>query len=328
MNVDEMKDVREFRAGAPKPDRARLAEGRERLSSAADRGPRRGLWADWRLAAVGAAAALTAVAVLVSGLGRDGHSGADRTGPATSRTVPGSVQELLERAASTVERADPPPTPHAGQWVYVKKFSSSPGIWPDSATARPEPEPEPKPKEHWTRYADPRFENGKEGDDRSMRERLRFLDELPDDPATVLKKVRAYYPAGRNSQDSEAEQDMGALSVLFASQPIPPPALAKLYRALAAVPGVEVTDHLVRDLAGRDVLAVGHDEKGLKIRREILIDPRTYQYLGDRQLVVQDYKDTFPGADDTPDRPWKVGDVMFQSALLATGIVDRKGDRP
>src|SRR5690349_21369328 len=111
-----MKDVREFRAGAPKPDRARLAEGRDRLSSAARRGRGRRLRADWRFAAVGAAAALTAVAVLASGLGGSGHSGAERTSPAAPRTVPGSVQEVLEQAASTVERADPPPTPHAGQW--------------------------------------------------------------------------------------------------------------------------------------------------------------------------------------------------------------------
>ncbi|MFE5687164.1 CU044_5270 family protein [Streptomyces sp. NPDC056512] len=324
MNVDEMKDVREFRARAPKPDRARLAEGRDRLSSAAGRGRRRRLRADWRLTAVGAAAALTAVAVLASGLGGGGHSGAERTVPAG--TVPGSVQEMLERAASTVERADPPPTPHAGQWIYEKKLSASPSIWPESAA--PQPEPEPKPREHWTRYADPRFENGKEGDDRSMRERLRFLDELPDDPAAVLKKVRAYYPSGKGNPEPEGEHDMRALSVLFESQPIPPQALAKLYRALAAVPGAEVTDHVVRDLAGRDALAVGHDEKGQKVRREILIDPHTYQYLGDRWLVVKDYKDTFPGADDTPDRPWKAGDLMFQNALLDTGVVDHEGDRP
>ncbi|MEU1040264.1 CU044_5270 family protein [Streptomyces sp. NPDC005907] len=326
MNVDEMKDVREFRAGAPKPDLARLAEGRDRLSSAAGRGAGSRLRADWRLAAVGAAAALTAVAVLASGLGGGGHSGAERMVPTTTRPVPGSVKEVLERAASTVERADPPPTPHAGQWVYVKKLSASPGLWPPGAA--PQPEPKPKPRERWTRYADPRFENGKEGDDRSMRERLRFLDELPDDPAAVLKKVRAYYPSGKGSAESEGEQDMGALSVLFASQPIPPQTLAKLYRALAAVPGVEVTDHLVRDLAGRDALAVGHDEKGQKVRREILIDPHTYQYLGDRQIVVKDYRDTFPGADDTPDRPWNAGDLIFQNALLATGVVDHRGERP
>ena len=234
------------------------------------------------------------------------------------------MKEVLERAASTLERADPPPTPHAGQWVYEKKLSATPGMWPKSKAAQPEPEPH----ERWVRYADPRFENGKEGDDRSMRERLRFLDELPDDPDAVLKKVRAYYPSGKGNPEPEAEHDMRALSVLFASQPIPPQALAKLYRALAAVPGAEVTDHLVRDLAGRDALAVGHDEKGQKVRREILIDPHTYQYLGDRWIVVKDYKDSFPGASDTPERPWKAGDLMFQNALLATGVVDHKGDRP
>ncbi|MFJ4895067.1 CU044_5270 family protein [Streptomyces sp. NPDC088788] len=325
MNVDEMKDVREFRAGAPKPDRARLAEGRDRLSSAAERGRGRRLRADGRLTAVGAAAALTAVAVLAYSLGGGGHRGAEHTVPATTRTVPGSVKEVLERAASTVERADPGPTPHAGQWIYEKRLSATPGMWPKSTA---QPEPEPKPQEHWVRYADPRFENGKEGDDRSMRERLRFLDELPDDPAAVLKKVRAYYPSGKGSTQSEGEQDMSALRVLFASQPIPPQTLAKLYRALATVPGTEVTDHLVRDLAGRDAIAVGHDDKGQKIRREVLIDPHTYQYLGDRWIVVKDYKDSFPSGSDTPERPWKAGDLMFQNALLATGVVDHKGDRP
>ncbi|MET7387162.1 CU044_5270 family protein [Streptomyces sp. NPDC005529] len=325
MNVDEMKDVREFRAGAPKPDQARLAKGRDRLSSAAERGRGRRLRADWRLAAVGAAAALTAVAVLAYGLGGGGHSGAERTVPATTRTVPGSVKEVLERAASTLERADPGPTPHAGQWIYEKELSATPGMWPKSTS---QPEPEPKPQERWVRYADPRFENGKEGDDRSMRERLRFLDELPDDPAAVLKKVRAYYPSGKGSTQSEGEQDMSGLRVLFASQPIPPQTLAKMYRALATVPGTEVTDHLVRDLAGRDAIAVGHDDKGQKIRREILIDPHTYQYLGDRWVVVKDHKVSFPGADDIPDRPWKAGDLMFQNAILAAGVVDHKGDRP
>ncbi len=266
------------------------------------------------------------MAVLASGLGGDGHSGAERTSPAAPRAVPGSVQEVLEQAASTVERVDPPPTPHAGQWIYEKKLSASPGGWPKSAAAPPEAEPEPQ--EHWARYADPRFENGKEGDDRSMRERLRFLDELPDDPAAVLKKVRAYYPSGKGDHESEGEHAMRALSVLLESQPIPPQALAKLYRALAAVPGAEVTDHLVRDLAGRDALAVGHDEKGQKVRREILIDPHTYQYLGDRWIIVKDYKESFPGVGDTPDRPWKAGDLMFQNALLATGVVDHEGDRP
>ncbi|GGX65367.1 CU044_5270 family protein [Streptomyces fructofermentans] len=320
MNVDEMRDVREFRAGAPTPDRARLAEGRDRLSGAAARGRGRRLRADWRFAAVGAAAALTAVAVLAAGLGGGGRDGARRTVPA----APGSAREVLERAASAVERADPPPAPHAGQWVYEKRISADPGIWPKSAAP---PEPEPEPRERWVRYADPRFENGREGDDRSLRERLRFLDELPDDPAAVLKEVRAYYPSGKGGLESEGEQDMGALHVMFKSQPMPPQALAKLYRALAAVPGVEVTDH-VRDLAGRDALAVGHHEKGQVVRREILIDPNTYQYLGDRQIVVKDYKRSYPGAEDTPDRPWNAGDLMSQNALLATGVVDHKGDRP
>ncbi|MFD8569929.1 CU044_5270 family protein [Streptomyces sp. NPDC059639] len=323
MNLDEMKDVRDFRAGAPTPDRGRLAEGRARLTGAAQGGRTRRIRADWRLAAVGAAAALTAVAVLATGIGGDG---ADRSAPADTRTVRGSVGEVMERAATAMEKADTPATPHAGQWIYQKKLSQNPSGWPKR---KAEPTPKASPQESWTLYADPRFENGKEGDDRSPRERLQFLNALPSDPDAVLKKIRAYYPSGKDNPESEGEHDMRAMSVVLETRPMPPKALAKLYRALAAVPGAEVTDRLVRDAAGRDAIAVGHDEKGQEIRREILIDPRTYQYLGDRWLIVKDYKESYAWADDgTPDRPWKAGDIMFQNALLDTAVVDHKGDRP
>lgn len=326
MSVDEMKDVREFRAGVPTPDRSRLAGGRDRLTAAAGGGRARRLRADWRLAAVGAAAALTAVAVLVSGLGGDGRGGADRAAPAASRAVPGSVTQVMERAASAVERADPLPTPRDDQWVYEKTFTGDAGSWPKSTDRGGR---KPKPQESWKRFADPRFENGKEGDDRSPREQLRFLNALPDDPAAVLKKARAYYPSGGGQPESEAEHDARALSVLLEARPMPPRALAKLYRALAAVPGAEVTGHLVRDAAGRDAIAVGHDEKGQKVRREMLIDPRTYQYLGSRWTIVEDYTESFATmGGDIPDRHWKAGDVMMEQALLATAVVDHRGDRP
>ncbi|MEU6842826.1 CU044_5270 family protein [Streptomyces sp. NPDC046716] len=325
MNVDDMQDVRDFRAGAPTPDRGRLAPGRDRLVAAAKgRSRARRLRADWRFAAVGAAAALTAVAVLATNIGGDGG---DRSAPADTRTVRGSVGEVMDRAATAIEKADPPATPRAGQWIYKKTLSRSPGGWPKSKVRQPEPKE--KPQESWTLYADPRFENGKEGDDRSPRERLQFLNTLPDDPDAVLKKIRAYYPSGKDNPESEGEHDMRAMSVVLETRPMPPRALAKLYRALAEVPGAEVTRRLVHDAAGRDAIAVGNDEKGQEIRREILIDPRTYQYLGDRWVVVKDYKESYAWADDdTPDRPWKAGDVMFQNALLDTAVVDRKGDRP
>ncbi|MFJ4712492.1 CU044_5270 family protein [Streptomyces sp. NPDC088785] len=323
MNVDEIKDVRDFRAGAPTPDRARLAEGRARLTTAARGGRVHRLRADWRFAAVGAAAALTVVAVLAAGIGGDG---ADRSAPADTRTVRGSVGEIMERAATAVEGDDPPATPRAGQWIYTKTLSRSPSGWPKGRAAPARQEP---PQESWTLYADPRFENGKEGDDRSPRERLRFLNSLPDDPRAVLKRIRAYYPSDKANPESEGEHDMRAMTVVLESRPMPPKALATLYRALAAVPGAEVNRRLVRDAAGRDALAVGNDEKGQTVRREILIDPRTYQYLGDRWVVVKDYKESFAfTGDDTPDRPWKAGDLVFQDALLETAVVDHKGDRP
>ncbi|MER5951013.1 CU044_5270 family protein [Streptomyces sp. NPDC001904] len=325
MNLDEMKDVRDFRAGAPTPDRGRLAEGRNRLTVAARGGRARRIRADWRLAALGAAAALTAVVVLATGIGGDA---ADRSAPADTRTVRGSLSEVLERAATAMDDADPFVTPRAGQWIYEKTISRDPGVWPKSKS-NTQPSPRTGPQESWTLYADPRFENGREGDDRSPRERLRFVNSLPDDPKAFLRKIRVFYPLNKEDPELAGERDMNAIRGVLETRPLPPKSLATLYRALALVPGTEMTRRLVHDAAGRDAIAIGQNLKGQKIRRELLIDPRTYQYLGDRWLVVKDYKESHDFADDdTPDRPWKAGDIMFQTAFLDTAVVDHKGDRP
>ncbi|MBO1335291.1 CU044_5270 family protein [Streptomyces sp. VRA16 Mangrove soil] len=325
-HVDEMRDVRDFRAGAPAPDRGLLAPGRDRLVAATRAGRGRGLRADWRLAAAGAAAALTAVAVLATGIGESGGGGgADRAKPAATRTVQGTAGEVLERAADTVAGGAPMPTPRVGQWIYTKTLFDAAGGSVKGGTAGEKKKPETR--ESWLRYADPNFENGKEGDDRSPRERLAFLKALPDDPAAVLRKVRAYYPSGQGNKESEAEHDLRALTVLLESQPMPPAALAKLYRALAAVPGIQVDHHLGRDLAGRDAFVLSVDQGGTTLRRELLIGADTYRFLGERRVVPDTFKQGSEGGDLPPDGMGKPGDVLLQETIVTAAVVDHHGDR-
>ncbi|MEV0221328.1 CU044_5270 family protein [Streptomyces sp. NPDC050704] len=317
-----MTQVRDFRADAPAPDRARLAPGRTRLTEAAQgQGRTRRLRADWRLAAVGAAVAVTAAALLVAGtVGGDGSP--DRVTPGTSQTALGDAAEVLGRAADTVERYDPVSAPGTGQWIYEKTMSQSSGGWPGGSK-----EP-PRTDEEWMKYADPRFENWKEGDDHSPRERFRFIQQLPDDPAELLKKAREFYPSGEGENEPRAQHDFRALSVLLDTYPMPPEGLAKVYRALATVPGVDVGDRLVQDVAGRDAIAVYLDVNARANQRpEILIDPSTYELVGQRWVVLRDYEEQYPDG-ETPPRPWKAGDIVDQSARLETAVVDAKGERP
>ncbi|MFI6871946.1 CU044_5270 family protein [Streptomyces sp. NPDC050400] len=327
MSVDEMNEVREFRDDAPVADRARLAPGRDRLEQALrGRTRTRGFRSDWRVTAAAAAAAvaaITAITMVVTGVGDGGTAGPPM--PAASRLVLGDPAEVLGRIADTVERGPAVPEPGSTQWTYERVVNGDSGVWPDDGDGPGEP----KTHNEWKKYADPRFENGREGDDHSPRERYRFLTSLPDDPGGVLKKVRTFYPSGKQSQESRAAKDFGALRVLMESYPMPPEGLAKVYRALATVPGVEITDHLVRDVAGREAIAIGlRAGPEARMRAEILIDPRTYVYAGSRWIVLRDYMQDYPGADDTPDRPWKAGDIWLQDARLAAAVVDRKGQRP
>ncbi|MGP4042948.1 CU044_5270 family protein [Streptomyces sp. 2A115] len=319
-----MTQVRDFRADAPAPDRARLAPGRTRLMEAAARGQGRSsrLRADWRLAAAGAAVAVTAAALFVAGtVGGDGSPG--RVTPGTSQTALGSAKEVLGQAADTVEGYEPVSAPGTSQWIYEKTVQQSAGGWPGGET-----EP-PRTNEGWVKYADPRFENWKEGDDHSPRERFRFIQQLPDDPAQLLKKAREFYPSGEGNKEARAQHDFRALGVLLDTYPMPPEGLAKLYRALATVPGVEVRHQLVQDVAGRDAIAVYRDENArANERTEILIAPSTYETVGQRWVVIRDYEEQYPDDGETPPRPWKAGDIVLQSARLDAAVVDAKGQRP
>ncbi|MFP8960287.1 CU044_5270 family protein [Streptomyces nanhaiensis] len=329
--MDEMTRVREFRADAPAPDRARLAPGRRRLLDAAERGARpRRLRADWRLAVAGAAVAVTAAAFAGSQLA---GGGADTAAPPAASSIRSHVDltdaaTVLRHAADTVERL-PDPEPRDGQWTYVRTRQG--------ATENGGHQ-EPSTQESWYRYDDPEFENWKEGDDHSPRERFRFLASLPDDPEKALARIRWFYPSdggGEPSGDTPREprdaHHYRAAGVLIKSYPMAHQGLARLYRALATVDGVEVVDHLVKDAAGRDAIALYFEdgEKGPAGFPEttdlLLIDPDTYTYLGTRSTVAEDFTDELP---DGTVHELRKGQVLWDTAVLRTALVDAEGRRP
>jgi hypothetical protein len=85
---------------------------------------------------------------------------------------------------------------------------------------------------------------------------------------------------------------------MLRSNPLPPDLQAAIYRAIAQVPAVTVE---TIDVFGRPALALAQTTDG--VREELLLDPETYAYVGERR-----------------------GDLVSQRVTAA--IVDEPGARP
>jgi hypothetical protein len=94
---------------------------------------------------------------------------------------------------------------------------------------------------------------------------------------------------------------------------LPSDVRSSLYRALALVPGLEITDRAA-NLDGRIGIAYGMADD--TTREEIIVDPGTGEFIGERDVSLRD----LPGG-------LKAGDVGGHSAV-STAVVDRIGTPP
>ncbi|WP_405665009.1 CU044_5270 family protein [Streptomyces sp. NBC_01166] len=323
--MDEMTQLRELRAGAPAPDRSALAPGRQRLTDAiAGKRQGRRLRADWRIASLGAAVAVTVAALLGTQLldASDPRS----TGPAT---VAGDLDlsgpaQTLGRAADFLEDLTPPPEPRDDQWIYTRQVIGQ----PEPATGDAQRGKVQYDPDSWTPYGNAAAEKDGSDDDRSARQIYRAANALPADPAALLAEVRDLYPSGADTPESEGAQTFRGLGVLMESYPLAPAALARIYRAMATVPGVEITDHLVEDAAGREAIAVTREEEGTHQRRELLLSPYDYSYAGLRFVVAEDHEMKLPEGTEGIDPKLTAGDITLTEARTAAAVVDAEGDKP
>ncbi|TRO55498.1 hypothetical protein E4K73_50380, partial [Streptomyces sp. IB201691-2A2] len=110
--------------------------------------------------------------------------------------------------------------------------------------------------------------------------------------------------------------------------PVPPQGMAKLYRALAADPGIEVVPHLVKDPMGHDAIAIYPDLGGKAVqRREYLLDPDTFQYQGNQSVAVRDYEEKYEDG-SSAGSSHKKGEVTFCEMKTTQSLVDRDGEKP
>ncbi|MFD8715982.1 CU044_5270 family protein [Streptomyces anulatus] len=338
--MDELTRLRELRADAPAPDRAALAPGRALLTDAiAGRNRRtRRLRADWRIASLGAVVAITAAALFITQIvdataPRHGHLAARTHGPDLS-----SPAAALKEAADALTRMETPVEPRDDQWVYLREVGGTvtdrvrvgDSVQTDPTVPQAMDRLDPHtPHETWLKYGGEAEEKEKTTDlihrPYSPSRLHRIAIELPQNPQELLAELRRAFPADagyRVAGETTDEHNYRAVfTLLDQSYAIPPHALARVYTALATVKDVKVTDRLVRDASGREVIAVTRESSRTNIRQEIFIDPRTYAYTGFREVVTKEHMAWYDGTRYP-------GDVIGDLARTGTAVVDAKGQKP
>jgi hypothetical protein len=333
-------------AAAAQSARARLlAAAAERPRPAARRGdPRRGLVrVGWRVAVAAALGLALTAGITVT---RDADRSEQGRSPAALLPVGvANAAELGERAA-TVTAAQPDLHPRPHQWTYTETVrATNEDLTPFSAVgARRETTRSwmrIDAKQHAIEYQGRlhRMPNHQLSSVYPWRS-FAYVRQLPTDPQALLTRLYATYsPAGERPYNrlrfSREEQDQRAFSLvadLLRDNVVPPGVQAAIYRALPSIPGVQLQRDAV-DAAGRHGFAFARvyelpSDDG-RIGAEIILDPRTYQYLGWRQVVVNDFVADNVTIDGKRVRPRVAKGTVFDwTARTSAAIVNRPGQRP
>jgi hypothetical protein len=151
-----------------------------------------------------------------------------------------------------------------------------------------------------------------------------YLNSLPTDPAS-LEGILAHsdgpvVAANRAQAIFQAIDDLLGAGEMEGVV-VPPKLSAAIYRVLQNLPGVHFES--ATDLAGRQGLGFYMVLEGY-YKLELVIDPRTYTFMGFKAVAVRDH--TLTGTDGT--RYVKKGHVMGWAALLGQAIVKKPGQLP
>ncbi|WP_206781967.1 CU044_5270 family protein [Bailinhaonella thermotolerans] len=113
---------------------------------------------------------------------------------------------------------------------------------------------------------------------------------------------------GQDKEELTDARAWTAVGDLIRESYMPAAQRAALFRAAATIPGVTLVKD-AEDAAGRKGVAVARVDRGE--RAEIIFDPKTYRYLGERSIVVDEGKARSP-----------VGSLLASTAELKVSVVD------
>ncbi|WLW53049.1 CU044_5270 family protein [Streptomyces sp. YU58] len=260
--------------------------------------------------AAGAVTAVTAVVLTVAVPSERSSS----EPPASKAAV-----TLWEDIALAAEHSDVPKGIRDDQYVYI---NSKVG-WSSQSEGEPAKLEPIRRREVWLSVDGTRDGLAREGDAGSVDEPLdkptpgipsntdyRHLQTLPTDPDKMFTWLNSV-SEGSSSKD---EANFVLVGDLLRESLMPPAQAAALYRAAARISGVFVVDDTV-DAAGRHGVAVARIDDGE--RHELIFDKRTKEFLGEREVAVEDLSWGF-----------KKGQVTARTAILERAVVDRPGQRP
>jgi hypothetical protein len=312
---------------------------RRAVSPRAASGPARKRHFAAPVAGLAAAAAITTWAIAFHG-----HS-------APAKPATGSIFGRADSAAQLVEyatlSADAGPTFNPGphQWIYTDVLQATSSAGTGGYLAGP---PDGRLNQKiWTRvdfqeYA--YFKNGKlviaaSNVPRSAKTgqavepvpfgwpsvTYAYLNSLPTDPARLMVVIKHNLKAKPDPIGADGTGNVGvfnAVQALLQNTVLPPRLLAGLYGVLARDPAVHF-EQSVTDLAGRTGVGFSTVQEGY-LEQQIVINPRTYAYMGYVDVAVRAYTST--GLDGTAH--FRPGQVLGWEALLGSGIVQRPGQLP
>jgi hypothetical protein len=261
----------------------------------------------WRLPAAAAALAAAVVVLVAQNLGD------------TPRAVPTASAQVLERAAVAAEQRPFTP-PRDNQWIYTADaFSGSDGkpmvrrVWHQAkgfglafeVRGKVKTIDPPRPRA-----------NGREPEPFDS---YKTLAALPTDPDALLRWA---YRQAENVTGAGLTEDGDVYAIFrgaLGGNVLPPKLEAGIFRALKRVPGVSVA---TTDVLGHHVTALALTEGGL--RQELLLDPGTYAYRGQRSVTVRDIV-VSPEKAGNATGEIKKGHTVI-AIRLKTAIVDKPGE--
>ncbi|GAA2572708.1 CU044_5270 family protein [Actinomadura fulvescens] len=303
-----------------------------------------------RLAAVGVLATAIATGITVVQT-----SGGDR--PVVPGLPPAPVAnaaQTLERAAAAAERHRFT-APRPDQWIYTAFKNVRPDFTPEPGKRQPQGDVISERQWHsadgrhiafmWEGKMLRMNEGPPPGRSKAVRPDWPPADyaglaALPTDPAALLEVMRRHpsftdrtkIPVAVTSVSFGKRADDGtvfrALNSILRLGVLPPRLEAAIYRAMKMIPGVT----LVRRsdaVPGRDVLAVGRLRAAYTTTKpgwvidQVLLDPRTYRYLGELSVPALDR--AAPDCDKVACDPRSLG---VNALLVRSAIVDKAGQRP
>jgi hypothetical protein len=336
--MNDLDLVREMRADAPSPTRARLAPGRDQLRAAME-GPSRPRHFR-RAVLVGGLATVTTVAgvtaaVVTTGTGSPATTSHPAVVPTAKARLTAATQVLDAAAAAAMARASSRPDPH--QWIYSRFVQTGGG----QATEQ---------DENWMRFdgrQDAYLQNGQLiiHNDRAVPSggattplaafdanitpltAYNAIASLDTGPQAVLAAVdqeiatdpSSVEPNSNGSHSSQASE-FAYLSMLLwnAYAGAPSAAQGAVFRAMATIPGVLV-ERDITNAVGHPAIGIGLPEKDGETY--LLLDPTTYQVIGQRSTSMKMPLKKEKGGKVT------VGSGVISMAWATVALVSSPGQR-